>query len=165
MVFRDWQMPMNQNISVVFPCCYNFLILYFILRLSLLIINKFVILIMINYLTYSYSEYLHTRDPAIGTESLVKFKWSRTCLSLGESWIHPTSISKTKINELFIFFLYYCKSVSSNCVLCFCFPIVQCHYSFLHVYILKTGYYMLVPSKRSMFLCPCCLIYVVVQFK
>ena len=92
------------------------------------------------------SEHLHTRDPAIGTESLVKFQGSRTCLPLGESWRHPSSISRTKISKMFCFYF-------------------QCHYSFLYVYILKPCYYILVPLICSMFLCPYCLIFVVFQFK
>ena len=96
----------------------------------------------------------------------VKFKGSRTCLPLGESWRHPFSISRTTMSKaLYFIFSYYCKSISSNCVLLCCFPIVQCHYSFLHFYIFKPGYYMLAPLTRSMFLCPCCLVFVVVQFK
>ena len=94
--------------------------------------------------------------------SLVKFKGSRTCLPLGESWRHPSSISRTKISKMFYFFLYYYKS---NCVLFCYFPIVPRHYSYLHFYFPKHCYYMLGPSTYSMFLCPCCLIFVVVQFK
>ena len=110
------------------------------------------------------SKHLHTRDPAIGTESMVKLGGPRTHLPLGECWRHPSSTSKTKRSKLIILFLYYCKSISSNCVLLCCFSIVQCH-SFLHFCILKPCYYIVVPWTRSMFLCPCCLIFVVVQFK
>ena len=68
-------------------------------------------------------EHSHTRHPAIGTESLVNFVGLRTRLPLGESWRH-FSISRTKISKLFILFLCYSKSISSNCVLLHCFPIV-----------------------------------------
>ena len=105
-----------------------------------------------------------------GTQQLEQSPWRSSKdrgrrLHLGESWRHPIFISRTKINNLFILFLYYCKSVSFNCAPLCCFPIVQCHYSFLHFYILKPCYNMLIPSTRSMFLCPCCLVCVVVQFK
>ena len=101
--------------------------------------------------SHTVSEHLHTRDPAMGTESLVKFEGSRTRLPLGESWRHPSSFSMTKISKT-----VYC-----------CFPIVQCHYYFLHFYVFKPCYYIyvIVPSTRSMFLCSCCCAFVVVQFK